>query len=369
MDGSINFKQADVGCVSICEPKAHGFWRRMCKKPHPREPSGITPYVDEVIQRGAPNFSGFDESDICDLINVDPPENDMCRKASRELAVLLLNIASHRLTSCQGLLAGGSVQDGIDEIKSLIASGDCRAARKLGGSINAGAALSPCDEAESLTRFWIAQKRNTGQNEALTAAFFDGDGDGFPDDPLWNGTYYWGLFHSDHEINLDEPCRSWWFDEGPIIGGPFGFQTDLASGDTISQCWVAADFDPPGHVAGELVLRAVVLVPSAASADDDDVDVISSLKPSTNSLFTLLASSPNPVRGETEIRFTLPTDAPVTLKVYDLTGSLVRTLVDRNFEAGEHAIRWDAKEVANGVYFYRFTSGGISKTQKFVTLR
>jgi hypothetical protein len=72
-------------CQPLCDQRTQGFWKRVCKKPHPEEPNGVEPYVSDVVALGSPIFDGFDADDICDLMSVSPPENDMCRKARRQL--------------------------------------------------------------------------------------------------------------------------------------------------------------------------------------------------------------------------------------------------------------------------------------------
>jgi hypothetical protein len=89
---------------------------------------------------------------------------------------------------------------------------------------------------------------------------------------------------------------------------------------------------------------------------------------------TLLANVPNPMNTETVIRYGLPADADVSLKVYDLTGSLVKTLVNGSVDAGYYSALWNGtneagQTVANGVYFYRLTAGDFSQSRKMVVLR
>ncbi|MFQ5750710.1 MAG: FlgD immunoglobulin-like domain containing protein, partial [bacterium] len=67
---------------------------------------------------------------------------------------------------------------------------------------------------------------------------------------------------------------------------------------------------------------------------------------------------PNPFNPATEIRFELPDAAHVSLKIYNLLGEEIRTLVNGSTAAGFHVIRWDGKagqgkEVPSGVYLYR----------------
>jgi hypothetical protein len=83
---------------------------------------------------------------------------------------------------------------------------------------------------------------------------------------------------------------------------------------------------------------------------------------------------PNPFNPETTIRYTVPTGGLVDMKIYDVSGRLVRTLVSRELPAGEHSVLWDGKNtggesVASGVYFYRMIAGGQAVTKKMVMLR
>jgi hypothetical protein len=89
-------------------------------------------------------------------------------------------------------------------------------------------------------------------------------------------------------------------------------------------------------------------------------------------------SSPNPFNPETEIRVTLPADAgvagdPVTVRVYAVTGALVRELYDGT-ATGDFAVRWDGTDrggvhVASGTYYAQIRVGGDSRTLKLVMLK
>jgi hypothetical protein len=83
---------------------------------------------------------------------------------------------------------------------------------------------------------------------------------------------------------------------------------------------------------------------------------------------------PNPFNPGTTIDFALDEDGPVSLRVYDVSGRLVRTLVDGSRPAAAYAEQWDGRddhgnEVASGVYVYRLTSASKSLTKKMVLLR
>ena len=74
--------------------------------------------------------------------------------------------------------------------------------------------------------------------------------------------------------------------------------------------------------------------------------------------FELWPNYPNPFNGTTAIRFALPVVAPVRLRIYNMLGQVVRTLVEGNQPSGVHVITWDGRddssvEAASGYYLYR----------------
>ena len=87
------------------------------------------------------------------------------------------------------------------------------------------------------------------------------------------------------------------------------------------------------------------------------------------SKFMLYQNFPNPFNPSTTIRFSLQTPGFASLKVYDVLGREVATLVAENLTAGEHRIQWNASGIAGGVYFYRLQAGKYNQTQKLLLLK
>ncbi len=90
--------------------------------------------------------------------------------------------------------------------------------------------------------------------------------------------------------------------------------------------------------------------------------------------FALAQNFPNPFNPETQIRFSLPDVARVTIRIYDQLGREVRTLVENDYQAGEHLVTWDAKDssgtqVATGTYFYSFRASDFVSTKKMIFLK
>ncbi|MCH7760008.1 M6 family metalloprotease domain-containing protein [candidate division TA06 bacterium] len=88
-----------------------------------------------------------------------------------------------------------------------------------------------------------------------------------------------------------------------------------------------------------------------------------------NSEFRLFQSSPNPFHRSTLIRYSLPASGLASLKVFDITGRLVETLVNERQEPGVYQVEWEGKEQASGIYFYRLTTGVYTSTRKLILMK
>jgi hypothetical protein len=82
--------------------------------------------------------------------------------------------------------------------------------------------------------------------------------------------------------------------------------------------------------------------------------------------FSLEQNYPNPFNPSTNIRFRIAESGFVSLKVFDLLGREVATLVNENLQAGSYEATFDARGLASGVYIYRLTSGGSSLSRKLL---
>lgn len=90
--------------------------------------------------------------------------------------------------------------------------------------------------------------------------------------------------------------------------------------------------------------------------------------------FALHPNQPNPFNPVTTIRFELDRPGPATLRVYTVSGALVRTLADARLPAGHYRVPWDGRDssgrpVGSGVYLYRLTEGGRNLSRKMSLLK
>jgi hypothetical protein len=85
--------------------------------------------------------------------------------------------------------------------------------------------------------------------------------------------------------------------------------------------------------------------------------------------YALEPNFPNPFNPQTQIRFQLPATGPVSLRVYDVLGQVVQTLVEGELTAGLHRAVWDGRDalgrdVASGVYFYALEASAVGATDR-----
>ncbi|MFC2170807.1 FG-GAP-like repeat-containing protein [Calditrichota bacterium] len=85
--------------------------------------------------------------------------------------------------------------------------------------------------------------------------------------------------------------------------------------------------------------------------------------------YILFPNHPNPFNNSTIIRFGLPEDTGVNIKVYDLEGRLVNELVNSKRHAGYHVVSWDAGTKASGIYLVRMETDNYIKTQKMILVK
>jgi photosystem II stability/assembly factor-like uncharacterized protein len=99
------------------------------------------------------------------------------------------------------------------------------------------------------------------------------------------------------------------------------------------------------------------------------VGVVDRGAPTRPETFSLRQNYPNPFNPTTTIEFSLSHSGYVTLKVFNLLGAEVATVLARNLTAGSHSVGWNAANFPSGVYFYRLQTGEFLQTKKLLVLR
>jgi hypothetical protein len=85
--------------------------------------------------------------------------------------------------------------------------------------------------------------------------------------------------------------------------------------------------------------------------------------------FSLMQNYPNPFNPNTAIRFSLAEASFASLKVYNIVGQEITTLVNKRMSPGIYEVSWNANGLPSGVYFYRLQVGSYTETKKLVLLK
>jgi len=113
---------------------------------------------------------------------------------------------------------------------------------------------------------------------------------------------------------------------------------------------------------------------AASGANHGEASLTEDIHIATPTEYALNQNYPNPFNPATNIQFQLAQNGWVVLKVYDVLGREVKTLVSREMLAGLHTITWDGtnvdgKFVPSGVYIYRMTAPHFNQTRKMIVIR
>ncbi len=192
---------------------------------------------------------------------------------------------------------------------------------------------------------------------------------------------YFNCLASAQGINLkwrtesEIDCREWIIKRGNSVVGPFAeinkiIVSDGNSNEPKEYSYLDASVDP-----SQLYFYQLIEV----SGDGNQVVYgpieVRSLVQAL--IFGLSAARPNPFNPLTrhaEINFQIPSRSQVSLKIYNITGQLVRTLVNEVMPAGFYTAKWNGKNdrgqtLSNGIYFYNLEAGGLKATKKITLIK
>jgi hypothetical protein len=137
------------------------------------------------------------------------------------------------------------------------------------------------------------------------------------------------------------------------------YPVTISSGTLLSN--VVATLDVDGR-ATKLSRGTSVTVSKASSVISLKIDASGTGLVPTQ--FALEQNYPNPFNPTTSIRYALPVDSKVTLRIYNILGQEVATLENGIESSGYRSIQWNATNYASGVYFYRLEASGVADASK-----
>ncbi len=85
--------------------------------------------------------------------------------------------------------------------------------------------------------------------------------------------------------------------------------------------------------------------------------------------YSLSQNYPNPFNPTTKISFSIPTNGFVTMKIFDVAGKEVMTLVNKSMTVGSYSVDFNGASLSSGVYFYRLESGNFVETKKMMLVK
>jgi glucose/arabinose dehydrogenase len=139
-------------------------------------------------------------------------------------------------------------------------------------------------------------------------------------------------------------------DQDTIWGKPVGITTDRQGNLYVTSDWI-----------NHLILRVEFQGEETAVSKEE-----SAVLPFTA---VLEQNYPNPFNPETIITYHLSTNADVDLSIYNISGQKVATLVSRRQAAGEHSVKWDARDFPSGIYIYKLRAGSFEQSRKLLLMR
>jgi hypothetical protein len=127
--------------------------------------------------------------------------------------------------------------------------------------------------------------------------------------------------------------------------------------------------DPSSNQSGEAFGLFFVLADGTVGQFPEGVASVENISGVTPSNYSLEQNYPNPFNPSTTINFTIPNSEFVTLKVFNILGSEVATLVNENLSAGAYRFNFDAQGLASGIYLYELNAGSFREIKKMNLLK
>ena len=150
------------------------------------------------------------------------------------------------------------------------------------------------------------------------------------------------------------------FDETGKLFGIYGGQNEINR---------LISIDPTTAVGDTIGSTGVQGITGLAVHDTVVVRITDDTKQTLPTVYALRQNYPNPFNPTTTIEFDLPRNSKVTLKVFNILGEEVVTLLSASLPSGSYQYEWDASDYASGVYLYRLEAEGFVQTRKMILMR
>jgi len=128
-------------------------------------------------------------------------------------------------------------------------------------------------------------------------------------------------------------------------------------------------FVDPRYLTENNVKPWLLALISYAKTNGGTITSVTPLISSVADKYSLSQNYPNPFNPTTKINFAIPQNGFVSLKVYDISGKEVMTLVNKNMTVGSYAVDFNGAFLSSGVYFYRLETGSFVETKKMMLVK
>ena len=241
-------------------------------------------------------------------------------------------------------------------------------------------------QTNNLPSAWITVSRSSNAYSGSYAAKVEiADYSGFPVPPVLNSTFavtqysdvlsgYYQFYPVGNEVVLS--VNAYYYKDGlPSGRGSIDIENPASS-------YTQFSFDPSGGYTGpadtlwihiEMMsnsstnpgIGSYALIDQLSLGGASDVEQINQ----TPTDYSLKQNYPNPFNPSTVIEFSIPQESFVELKVFNVLGKEVSTLVNDNYSAGNYKIDFRAKNLPSGMYIARISAGNFVQTKKMILLR
>jgi len=150
--------------------------------------------------------------------------------------------------------------------------------------------------------------------------------------------------------NPAQPVEIAWYDTYPANNG-----------NTYTGCWGVYKFPSGKIAASDMKTGLYVLKVGNSVGVNENNSVVNG--------YRLEQNYPNPFNPKTVISYSLIENRFTTLKIFDILGNEVATLVNEKQNAGSHSVEWDAGNYSSGIYFYKLSSGEFKDTKRMILLK
>ncbi len=170
-----------------------------------------------------------------------------------------------------------------------------------------------------------------------------------------------------------------WVDSSAPVVGWIYFDTTSGTTPASDSTQIGVTFDATGLDAGDYYANIIV---TSNDLDEPELIVPAHLHVPSGGIeekgipeiFFVKQNYPNPFNRQTVIKYGCPKRSKVCIQIFDITGRIINTLIDKEVEAGYHEIKWEGenkfgRKIANAVYFYRIQAGDFIATKKMIFIQ